>query len=56
MGTEVKEALPAELRRQLVGIGTNLNQTARLAQSGKAFTNHEAQLVQALSVIRGYLV
>lgn len=56
MGAEVKEVLPAELRRQLVGIGTNLNQIARLAQSGKAFSNHEAQLVQALSIIRGYLV
>jgi len=56
MGTEVREVLPAELRRQLVGIGTNLNQIARLAQAGKAFHNHEAQLVQVLSIIRGYLV
>ncbi|GAA4379852.1 plasmid mobilization protein [Hymenobacter koreensis] len=56
MGAEVKEVLPAELRRQLVGIGTNLNQIARLAQAGKTFPNHEAQLVQALSIIRGYLV
>lgn len=45
MGTEVKQALPAELRRQLVGIGTDLNQIARLAQSGKAFSNHETQLL-----------
>lgn len=56
MGTEVKEVLPAELRRQLVGIGTNLNQIARLAQAGKVFPNHEEQLVHALSVIRGYLL
>ncbi len=56
MGTEVKEALPADLRRQLVGIGANLNQIARLAQAGKAFSSHEAQLVQALSIIRSYLV
>ena len=55
-GAEVKEALPAELRQQLVGIGTNLNQIARLAQAGKAFTTHKEQLTQALSVIRGYLV
>ncbi|MDO7848574.1 plasmid mobilization relaxosome protein MobC [Hymenobacter sp. M29] len=53
---EVKESIPPELRRQLVGIGTNLNQIARLAQAGKSFSSHEAQLVQALAIIRGYLV
>ncbi|GAB3323287.1 plasmid mobilization relaxosome protein MobC [Hymenobacter humi] len=56
LGTEVREVLPAELRKQLVGIGTNLNQMARLAQAGKAFSSHEEQLVQALTIIRGYLV
>ncbi|WP_324679986.1 plasmid mobilization protein [Hymenobacter sp. GOD-10R] len=55
-GVEVKESIPPELRRQLVGIGTNLNQIARLAQAGKSFSSHEAQLVQALAIIRGYLV
>ena len=55
-GVEVKESIPPELRRQLVGIGTNLNQIARLAQAGKSFATHEAQLVQALAIIRGYLV
>ena len=55
-GVEVKESIPPELRRQLVGIGTNLNQIARLAQAGKSFSNHETQLVQALAIIRGYLV
>ncbi len=45
-----------DVRRQLVGIGTNLNQIARLAQAGKSFSSHEAQLVQALAIIRGYLV
>lgn len=55
-GVEVKENIPPELRRQLVGIGTNLNQIARLAQAGKSFSSHEAQLVQALAIIRGYLV
>ncbi|HEX8326107.1 MAG TPA: plasmid mobilization relaxosome protein MobC [Hymenobacter sp.] len=55
-GVEVKESIPPELRRQLVGIGTNLNQIARLAQAGKSFSSHEAQLVQALTIIRGYLV
>ena len=54
-GVEVKESVPLELRRQLVGIGTNLNQIARLAQAGKSFGSHEAQLVQALAIIRGYL-
>lgn len=54
-GIEIKESIPAELRRQLVGIGTNLNQIARLAQAGKSFISHEAQLVQALAIIRGYL-
>ncbi|MFC7670734.1 hypothetical protein ACFQT0_27645 [Hymenobacter humi] len=29
---------------------------ARLAQAGKAFSSHEEQLVQALTIIRGYLV
>jgi uncharacterized protein (DUF1778 family) len=56
LGAEVKQALPAELRQQLVGIGTNLNQIARLAQAGKAHPNHEEQLVQALAIIRGYLI
>lgn len=54
-GVELKETIPPELRRQLVGIGTNLNQIARLAQAGKSFSSHEAQLVQALAIIRGYL-
>jgi hypothetical protein len=56
LGADVKEVVPAELRQQLVGIGTNLNQLARLAQTGKAFSNHEEQLVQALTIIRGYLI
>ena len=56
LGSEVREAVPAELRRQLVGIGTNLNQLARLAQSGQAFPHHEQSLLEALSVIRSYLV
>ncbi|MBT9395028.1 plasmid mobilization relaxosome protein MobC [Hymenobacter sp. NST-14] len=55
-GAEIKESVPPDLRRQLVGIGTNLNQIARLAQAGKSFSNHEAQLVEALKIIRGYLV
>ena len=55
-GVEVKESISLELRRQLVGIGTNLNQIARLAQAGKSFSSHEAQLAQALAIIRGYLV
>ena len=55
-GVEVKESIPPELRRQLVGIGTNLNQITRLAQSGKSFSSHEIQLVQALAIIRGYLI
>ena len=54
-GVEVKESVPPELRRQLVGIGTNLNQIARLAQAGKSFGSHEAQLIQALAIIRGCL-
>lgn len=54
-GVEIKEGIPAELRRQLVGIGTNLNQIARLAQAGKSFSKHEAQLLEALTIIRGYL-
>ena len=56
MGAEVKEVVPADLRQQLVGIGTNLNQIARLAQAGKAFSGHQAELLQALNIIRGYLV
>jgi len=55
-GVELKESIPPELRRQLVGIGTNLNQIARLAQAGKSFCGHEAQLLQALAIIRGYLL
>ncbi|MCA8833369.1 plasmid mobilization protein [Hymenobacter pini] len=55
-GVEIKESVPPELRRQLVGIGTNLNQIARLAQAGKSFSNHETQLLEALTVIRSYLL
>jgi hypothetical protein len=54
-GVEVKESVSPELRRQLVGIGTNLNQLAQLAQSGNSFGSYEAQLLQALAIIRGYL-
>ena len=54
-GVEVKESIPPDLRRQLIGIGTNLNQIARLAQAGKLFSSHETQLVHALAIIRGYL-
>ena len=56
LGAEVKEVVPAELRQQLVGIGTSLNQLARLAQAGKAFANHEEQLMQALTIIREYVI
>ncbi|MBF9239872.1 hypothetical protein I2I05_20945 [Hymenobacter sp. BT683] len=56
MGAEIKQLLPPELRRQLVGIGINLNQLTRMAQADKAFRSYEEQLVQALAVIRSYLV
>lgn len=52
---EVREVLPPELRRQLVGIGTNLNQIARRIQSSTLYATDEATLRQALAVIRGYL-
>ncbi|MFC7670786.1 plasmid mobilization relaxosome protein MobC [Hymenobacter humi] len=54
-GSEIKEKLSPEVRRQLVGIGNNLNQIARLANSGKQFQTHEAQLNQALTTILGFL-
>lgn len=54
-GTEIREKLPLEVRRQLVGIGNNLNQIARMAHSGKPFHSHETQLKQALSTILGFL-
>ena len=54
--TEVKQVVPAELRQELVGIGTKLNQLVRLAQAGKAFSSYETQLVETLNIIRGYLV
>lgn len=52
---EVKQVLPPELRRQLVGIGTNLNQIARRVQSSTLYSTDEATLKQALAIIRGYL-
>ena len=52
---EVKQVLPPELRRQLVGIGTNLNQIARRIQSNTSYGTDEATLKQALAIIRGYL-
>lgn len=54
-GTEIQQRLPPEVRRQLVGIGNNLNQIARLANSGKQFQAHETQLKQALTSILGFL-
>ncbi|WP_400194221.1 plasmid mobilization protein [Hymenobacter sp. B81] len=50
-GTELTQKLTPEVRRQLVGIGNNLNQIARLANSGKPFHSHEVQLKQALTLI-----
>ncbi|MDF7813933.1 hypothetical protein [Hymenobacter sp. YC55] len=55
-GTEIKESVPAELHRQLVAIGTDLHQLTELAQSGKAFSNHQAQLAQVLSLIHSCLI
>lgn len=52
---EVEQVLPPELRRQLVGIGTNLNQIARRIQSSSLYATDEAALNQALAIIRGYL-
>ena len=52
---EVREVLPPELRRQLVGIGINLNQLTRRAQAGASYATDEAALRQALAIIRGYL-
>lgn len=52
LGAHVKEVMPAELRQQLVGIGTCLNQLARMAQAGQAFSAHESELRQTLSLIR----
>lgn len=54
-GAEVKQRLSPDVRRQLVGIGNNLNQIARLAHSGKPFHSHEAQLSQALTAILSFL-
>ena len=54
-GVEIKQSLSPEVRRQLVGIGNNLNQIARMGNSGKSFHSHEAQLKQALTAILGFL-
>lgn len=54
-GTEIKQKLPPEIRGTLVGIGNNLNQIARIANSGKHFQSHEAQLSKALSTILSLL-
>lgn len=52
---EVKQVIPPELRRQLVGIGTNLNQIARRIQSSTLYGTDEATLKQAIEIIRGCL-
>ena len=54
-GAEIQQRLPPEVRRQLVSIGNNLNQIARIANSGKQFQTHEAQLKQALTTILGFM-
>lgn len=53
---EVKEVLPVELRKQLVGIGTNLNQIARRIQSSTLYATDEKTLHQLVATIRQYLV
>ena len=55
-GAKIQQSLPIELRQQLVGIGNNLNQIARVANSGKHFQTHEAQLQRALDTILALLV
>ncbi|WP_229728873.1 plasmid mobilization protein [Hymenobacter glacieicola] len=54
-GSEIREKLPPEIRGQLVGIGNNLNQIARIANSGKHFHSHEAKLSEAISTILSLL-
>lgn len=53
---EVKEVMPPELRRQLVGIGTNLNQIARRVQSNSLYNTDERKLMEAVEIIRSYLL
>lgn len=53
---EVKEILPVELRKQLVGIGTNLNQIARRIQSSTLYSTDEKTLHQLVATLRQYLV
>lgn len=53
---EVEEVIPAELRRQLVGIGTNLNQIARRIQSSTLYATDEKTLQQLVATIRQYLL
>lgn len=53
---EVREVIPSELRRQLVGIGTNLNQIARRIQSSSLYATDEQLLHQLVTTIRKYLL
>ncbi|SET97383.1 plasmid mobilization protein [Hymenobacter actinosclerus] len=55
-GVEVKESISPELRRQLVGIGTDLHQLAQLAKAGKSLEGHEPQLLKALAILRAHLL
>jgi len=52
LGAEIKERMPLEVRRYIIGIGTNLNQLTRLANAGKLSVESEDKLkkmVEALS-------
>jgi hypothetical protein len=53
---EVKEVMPADLRRHLVGIGTNLNQIARRIQSSTLYATDEKQLHHLVATLRQYLL
>lgn len=52
LGKEIKERMPLEVRRYIIGIGTNLNQLTRLANAGKLSLESQGKLgklVDALS-------
>lgn len=54
-GAEIKQRLTPELRKQLVGIGNNLNQIARRANSNTAYVTDEKTIHEVVAFLKSHL-
>lgn len=56
LGKEIQERIPADVRRHIVGVGSNLNQLTRLANSGKLSVQSQEKLGQLLGALSDLLL